>query len=445
MPSILALIFITIFVLFLLRLDRKQYPGATLSLWLPTIWLCIVTGKPLGTWFATGAKVMEEGSAIDRNFLILLFCLGLIIIKKRNLNIIDVFRQHISVFLLIGFMFISIAWSDMPFISFKRWFRNLIPIVLSLIIASESDPQQALQCFFRRIIYIQIPFSYLLINYYPNLGRQYGRWSGRLTWIGVCTQKNGLASLCMFALFYFFWTFIRKRKGYDNYVVKYHKYLDIFICLLSCYLFLGPYRSLTYSATAMASLAIAIMSFLGLLLLRKFNISISANALTFPIIALIIYGTFTPFLGGLTIIDPSAILNRSSDLTGRNRVWEDLIPYAMKKPILGHGFGGFWTEAIRESVYVYPAHNGYLETILDIGFVGLVFLSIFLIANCRNAIKLMKSDYEWGSFWFSILLVAVSRNISESSVMSLTEFFPAVLFFIMTSHSLNISSQTLKE
>lgn len=435
MPTILALILFTVFFLFLLLLDRKQYPDASLALWLPTLWLLLIVAKPLAFWFGTSGANMEEGSPLDRNFLIFLLCLGLVILKTRNVNIITPLRQNQSVILLIGFMLISITWSDMPFISFKRWFKNLLPIVMALIIASENDPRQALQSVFRRLLYIHIPLSYMLIHYFPVFGRTYGRWSGMEQWTGVCSQKNGLGNLCMFILFYFAWTFIRRWKGLDKPVVWYQKYIEIFLVLLTLYLFMGPRHTLTYSATAMAALTIGLVSLFGLSWLKKYNIIIGANALTIVIIAIIIYGTVTPFLGGLTFLDPSAALNRDSELTGRNNIWEFLVPQAMQKPILGHGYGGFWTEEIKRASYAYPAHNGYLETLLATGFMGLLFLSIFLIDNCRKAQKKMTSDFDLGILWFSFLLAAVSRNIAESAVMSITEFMGAILFFIMISQN----------
>jgi O-antigen ligase len=385
---------------------------------------------------------MEEGSPLDRNFLISLLCLGIIVIKARNVNIIAPLKNNFSVLLLIGFMLISIIWSDMPFVSFKRWFKNLLPIVMALIITSESDPKQALQSIFRRLIFFHIPLSFMLINYYPALGRTYGRWSGAQMWTGVCSQKNGLTILCMFALFFLTWTFIRRWQGLDKPVVWYHKCVEYFIFVLTIYIFMGPQHTPTYSATALAALLIAVVSLFGLTWLKKANIIVSPNVLTILIVAIIIYGTITPFLGGLTVLDPSEILNRDSDLTGRNNIWAFLVPRAMERPILGHGFGGFWTEELKQAVYAYPAHNGYLETLLDTGFIGLILISLFLIDNCRKASTLMTIDFEWGALWFSFLLAAVSRNIAESAIMSITEFMPAILFFMMITLS-SISSRSM--
>lgn len=434
----IALAFCTIFVLFLLSLDRKQFPEASLALWMPSIWFLMATSKPLGAWFGIGIGG-EQGSVIDRSVLIMLFVLGLLVVVKRKINIIDVLKQNSSVILLLGFMLISILWSDIAFVSFKRWTRNIIVIYMGLIIASEDDPRQALQCIFRRMIYVHIPFSFILIRYFSHLGRAYGRWSGELMWIGVSSQKNGLAFLCTLSLFYFAWTFMRRLQDRDKPVVWYQKYIEILIVFLSLYLFMGPNRTFTYSATALVVLIIGISSLAGFFLLKKFNIRVGANILTIFIAAIILYGTALPFIGHLTLFDPSQALGRDSTLTDRATVWGNLLPFAIQKPILGHGFGGFWTDAKRASYY-FPAHNGYLETILDTGLIGLIFLSIFLISNCRKAQSLMSRDLDWGALWFCFLLMAVTRNMTESVVTSLSEAIPAVLLFLLIS----LGSETIR-
>lgn len=439
--NVLALVICTIVVLFLLRLDHKQYPSASLSLWIPTIWFLIITSKPLGIWFGIVGENVEDGSVVDRVVLIVLLCFAFIIVKKRNVKIISSLQHNPSIILLMGFMLISIFWSDIPFVSFKRWVRNIIPILMALIIASENDPSQSLQCLFRRMIYIHIPYSYMVIHFYSDLGRQYGRFEGELMWIGVSTQKNGLAFICMFALFYFAWTFIRRRQGRDSPVVWYQPYIEMFIVFLTFYLFMGPNRTLNYSATALALLIIGVISVVGLLWLKKNNIFLSANILSILITSVIIYGTVTPFIGGLVLFDPSAVLGRDESLTGRSNIWANLVPYAIQKPILGYGYGGFWTNLMIEK-YVGPAHNGYLQVILDTGLVGLLILSIFLISNCRKARELMGRDLDMGIFWFCIIFIAVIRNISESAVTCLADTLPAILLFMLISYSSKLSKQT---
>ena len=134
-------------------------------------------------------------------------------------------------------------------------------------------------------------------------------------------------------------------------------------------------------------------------ILKKQNIIIGANVLTILLAAIIVYGTITPFVGGLMIYDPSEAFGRDETLTGRSFLWDYLVPYARQKPFLGHGFGGFWTDKMREATSSH-AHNGYLDTILNTGFVGLLLLSIFLISNCRKAQRTMTKYFDWGVLWF---------------------------------------------
>ena len=97
---------------------------------------------------------------------------------------------------------------------------------------------------------------------------------------------------------------------------------------------------------------------------------------------IIVYGTITPFLAELPIYDVSSTLGREETLTGRTIIWAKLIPFVMQTPIFGNGFGGFWTSSIRENIAL-SAHNGYLDTILNTGFVGHILFSIFLLSCCQ--------------------------------------------------------------
>ncbi len=439
MSSIIALFLFSAFVFFLLRVDHKQHPEPSFALWLPTVWLLLVTGKAMATWFGYAGSGMEEGSPLDRNLLLSLLAIGFFVIKKRNTDIKGIMRKNNSVILFLFFMLISVLWSEMPFISFKRWARNLVPIVMALIICSETYPRNALERVFKRICYIHIPFSLFLIKYFPHLGRKYGRWGGEVMWVGSTDQKNGLGFICLFTVLFFIWSYVCKwRKGSlrDS---KLQIWLDFIILIIALYLFMGPEHSLTYSATAFAALIVALIALILFLWFKKQNIIINNNLLTLLIILVILFGTITFFLGRLPLLNLSGVLNRDESLTGRDAIWSFLLPYALKKPLLGHGFGGFWTGALRSTGH-FPAHNGYLETVLSMGFVGLLFLSMFLIDNCRKACRAMNIDFEWGVLWFCLVLVAVTRNITESVIMELSGYMPGILLFMMIS-STNIMTQ----
>jgi len=438
MSPIFALLLCIVFVLFLLRLERKQSPNVSFALWIPTIWMLLAAIKPLGIWFGGGGATMEEGSQIDRAVLSIILFLGLLVLIRRQFKWASAIQENPLLMLLIGYIFVSILWSYMPFVSFKRWTRELIAVVMLFVVKSEPEPRQAIQSLLRRTVYILIPFSYIVIHYFPEYGRMYSRWSGELMWTGVSLHKNGLAVLCFFSAFFLIWTLIRRWKGSYTPVLMYQTPVEVFLLFLTIWLFMGPNHTLTYSATSFVALAVGLTGLFGLLWLKKLGILIDSKVLTIIVGFLIVYGTITPFAGKLSIIDISSTLNRDKTLTDRSRIWAFLVPYAMQKPLWGNGFGGFWTDAIRE-MSASDAHNGYLDIILNLGFAGLILFSMFFLSCCRRLQKILLYEFDLGTLGICFLLMLVVHNIGESSNAGLTGNIMFIIL-ILTVYSTTITS-----
>jgi len=430
MPPILAFTICTAFVLWLLHLESKQKsPDVSFAFWIPTIWMLVNCSKPLGIWLGIGGADMEAGSPLDRAFLLCLAFFSIIISVKRHIIWTEIVKSNIWIVVLVLYMLISILWSDIPFVSFKRWTRDLIAIIICFSISTERNPYEAFQCLFRRLIYILIPFSLLLIKYYPQLGVNYST-TGKRMWMGVGLHKNSMSELCILFILFFMWTFIRRWRGRDKAVVWYQIHVELFLLGLTIYIFMGPQHTLTNSATSLISLIVAIMVLIYLGWLKQRGTLLNKYALAIIIAFIIVYATVTPFLGGLKGIDISSAVGRNEDLTGRSEIWARLIPYVSAKPILGHGFGGFWTDAMRANIMAAHPHNGYLDIILNIGFVGLFLFSMFLIKNCLNAGEEMTKDFDWGILWLCFLMITVLHNISETSAISFRSTNISVLLLL---------------
>lgn len=429
MPPQIALILCTGFVFFLSRLDRRQFPEVSVSSWLPTLYVLMASSKPLGVWFGTGGESMEAGSPLDRTVLTVLFCVGVAILLKRQFNWLNAFSKNPWVVLLLGYMLVSILWSDIPISSFKRWIRQLVALTMAFLLASEVRPLRALHSLFTRVVYILLPFSLLLIKYYPKLGVEYGRWSGSLMWIGVASQKNGLALLCLFSFFFLMWNFIRRWQGLDLAATGYQTYVEIILLLLTIWLFMGPNHTLAYSATSTVALAVGLTAFAVFMWTKNRRRYTNAGTLLFILAFIIFYGTMTPFIGKLTIMDVSSSFGRNETLTDRTAIWEVLVPHATEELIIGHGFGGFWTDEMRSQTSSH-GHNGYLDVILDTGVIGLALLSAFLLSSCQKAVRMFAYEFEWGVLWVCLLLMATIHNITESTFTSFGSMLVAFLLFL---------------
>lgn len=427
MPQ-LALILACIFIFFLLRLDRKQYPEATYALWIPAIWMLLVTSKGgIVAWYGAGGE-MDEGTRVDRLFFSVFLIIALLILLKRRFDLANAIKDNSWLMLLICFALVTVLWSDMPFVSLKRWIRwTIATVIMAFVVRTEVEPRQALLSVFRRVVYIHIPLSIVVIRYYGNLGRQYVSWSGELTWIGVASHKNALASLCTFAIFFLVWAFIKRWRRIEKPVTWYHTYLEVFIFLLAFYLFMGPQHSLTYSSTSTACLVIGLATLLGFLWLKKHNIVLNTNLISIIIGFIILFGTITPFIGHLPFFDVSEVLNRDSTLTGRADLWTKLVPCAEQKFLLGYGIGGFWSDLRIDQMQSMESHNGYLDVILNYGIVGLILFSILLVNSSRKALREIIKNPDWGIFWFCVILMTLFRNIPESSLSPFTGLFRMAL------------------
>jgi O-antigen ligase len=387
--------------------------------------------KSLSRWFGLeGTLTLEEGSPLDRNFLIVLMCLGIWMLIRRKFSFSGILRRNVWLAVLFAFMLASIAWSPIPFISLKRWIREIVGIVMALVVLTETSPKKAIECVVRRTVYILIPLSLVLIKYYPQHGILYTRWSGIRMWIGVADQKNDLGQLVSLSIFFLAWSLLRRRRNRNHPKIPFLTLADLMVLGIALSLLKGSEAG--YSATSMVMLALTLAVYFTLQWLKKKKIIVSRRIMAVSFTAIILYGTVTPLIGRLPLADITSSIGRDSTLTERTVTWEALVPIAMTKPILGHGVGGFWTSD-KLGRFTFPAHNGFLEILLVLGFIGILLYSLFLVSSALRAQNLLARDYDWGVLWICWLITALLGSITESALNSFSNFLMAVPLWLAIS------------
>lgn len=131
---------------------------------------------------------------------------------------------------------------------------------------------------------------------------------------------------------------------------------------------------------------------------------------------------------------------RDSTLTSRTALW-DVILHMDPRPILGYGFESFWLgdrlKALHEMYYFRPnqAHNGYIETYLNLGWVGLLALAGVIVSGFAKAREMLTSG-SWmtervlfGRFGMAFLAAFVAYNYTEAAFKSLHFLFVIFLLF----------------
>ena len=432
MPPLVALLLCATVVLGLLWIETRGTHHVSRAQWIPTLWMLVTASKPLAYWFGVKGS-NESGSLLDRLFLSGLALCGMWVLARRRFDWISALRDRLQLLVLVSYMCISTLWSDIPTVALKRWGREVVVLIVTMVITSEPSPSQALTALLRRTAYVLLPFSLVLIKYYPDVGRDYGRWSGIEMWTGVTGQKNELGRLCMVSIFFISWVLYHRGRGRLEPAGRYLLWADGFIVVLAGYLLWG-----SNSVTSLATLIVGVAMYAAMQWLRSVKLRAPGKALSAAVLVLIAYGTSVPFLGGSDVAQFTSLLGRDTTLTGRTEVWADVLPAREQRPILGYGFGSFWTDARRELYDIPTAHNGYLDILLELGEVGLMLYCAWLLSCAKQLHRVLSSDYEWASVAICLLLMSLLYNVTESALNSLTDYITAMVVcvsFALPGHS----------
>ncbi len=416
MPSSIALIVWLVCLVALWRFDPAKLPNTSMTLYVPLIWLFIVASRLPSQWLGSSigqsAEDLQEGNPFDRIILFGLIVLAAVVLKQRSLKISRVLELNMALTAFLAFALLSAVWSDFPFIAFKRWIRDLGNYLVILVVLTDSQPFEAFSTVIRRLCYILIPLCELLNKYFPEMSKQYDVWSGRGYFVGVTTSKNMLGVLCLVSGLFFFWdTLIRWSKRKDR---RTRRIIMVNIAMLSMSLWL---LYLSDSATSRACLALGCVIIAGVRLKsmrrhpRLVKNLVPAAILLYLIVTFVFQIDIRAELAGAVGRDPT--------LTGRTDIWTTVLSMHTN-PIVGTGYESFWLgprllEVWRLAGPINEAHNGYLETYLNLGIIGVALLIIFLISTYKSICKQLDASSDMGSMLLALWIILIVYNFTESA------------------------------
>ncbi len=428
MPSSVALLLTVGFIVFLFARDIRERANVTGALWLPFFWIVVGPGSRfLSQWlnifgFNFGAITVEDGSPIDAAFYCALILTGMFVLNKRRIRLSEFIRKNRWLTIFMAYCLIAMLWSDYPFVSFKRWIKLLGDPVIALVLLTEPDPMESLGRTIKRCAYVMLPLSILFIKYFPNLGRLYDTWTGAQMNTGVATNKNELGFDCWIIGGVLAWHLLQVWQWESGKTKR--KELILLGGLLAMDLWL---LKMAHSASSLVAflLCVAIMLFLGF---RWINKQRAGAYMLAGIIFCAVCGVGLGLFGNVI-----HLLGRNETLTGRTDIWHMLWNWNIN-PIVGTGFEGFWLGERREAVQaLYPglneAHNGYLETYLNLGILGVVITIAMLLAAYAKASRAVLHNFEFGRFRMAYLISFIIYNWTEAAFR--LNAFPFFMFFLV--------------
>jgi exopolysaccharide production protein ExoQ len=427
MPPTLAS-FLTIgFIIFLFRRDRKEKPNVTSSLWIPFTWMVIVFTREISEWCDLfGIPVsgsLEEGTPVNRFFYLTLIVLGSRVLLQRRISLQAVAGLNVGMTIFLGWCLLGVLWADDPFVSLKRWIRVVGQPIMALIILTEPDPEEALVRVIKRCAYIVLPVSILFIKYYPEWGRGFDAWSGAPYTKGITMGKNALGCVCLILGFVLAWHLLR--------TLRLPKGKERTRELLFCGLLLwmnGWLFFMSDSKTPLVALSVGlvILIFTGFKWVNKELIGLYlVGAVLLWFLAQELFGVYEVAL---------KLLGRNATLTERTELWPVLLKEDVN-PLLGTGFESFWLgERLKRlwdklGWHANEAHNGYLETYLNLGLIGLFLLLCLLLATYGKSCRSLVTSPDWGRFRLGFLIAIVIYNWTESGFKTSNALF--LMFYIV--------------
>ena len=396
--------------------DARNKPPVGGAVWLPVIWIFFVGSRFVSQWLSLFGVVVgspgtspADGSFIDALFFLVLIVAGSIVLIRRKIALSFLIRHNVWLTIFFVYSFLAIGWSDFPFVAFKRWIKVLGHPVMALIILTEGDRVAALRTVLKRSAYLHIPLSILFIKYYPQWGRGFDQWTGQAMNRGVNLNKNELGYVCMVFSLFFFWNLLSARRLQQQKKPREEVLLSIAFLAMIWWLF-----SMAGSATAVACtlLGAATMVVVASPLVSKRFIG-TYLIVTVLIVALseITFGVYA------NVLD---LLGRDASLTDRTEIWQDLFAVDIN-PVIGAGFESFWLgprlDALWKKWWWHPnqAHNGYIETYLNLGWLGVFILTGVLIATFRKCRLELLRNVDFGRFRLGVLLAILTYNYTEAS------------------------------
>ena len=175
---------------------------------------------------------------------------------------------------------------------------------------------------------------------------------------------------------------------------------------------------LSHSTTGLGTLAVALAVVVWIRLLQAERTSRRAG---FMLVTLVV-GAATMVVGSLAIPFLAEAAGKDTTFSGRTEIWSACWWAIKQQPLRGYGLGGVFTgvsldptkEMIRQIGFeAASAHNGVLDLLLQLGWVGVIAYAIFLVPLAGRGWYLVKARDPLGLTIMVALATHVFVSLSE--------------------------------
>jgi exopolysaccharide production protein ExoQ len=368
--------------------------------------------------FQENIRSMEDFSTenpvnqIVYSSLFVLSCISLF--PKRSLAI-RFFKREKFLGLFLIWSLLTVSWSDLPFVSFKRWIQTFGMVIVFVSAFLHFQSEEEAFGYVRAVLIAYIPLSLLSILLVP--GATHVKYDA---WRGLASHKNMLGQVSLLSLIV--WSCAVCNPDYDR------KMLGLFYGGLSCVMLVGS-RSATSIVTGVILLFLATVHYAEKKIARPV---VGRTISSMLVLSCLIPVCFLIYLAPDIAPSLFGLIGKQWSVIVRADIWSSMWEVIEKHWILGCGFQGFWVADNPAILGIYEelqwmtphAHQGYLEILNETGIIGLSLFLLMTIQYFHNASTHGKSH---SGIW--VVIAVLILNATESTLFRLHEVTGVLFVF----------------
>lgn len=310
--------------------------------------------------------------------------------------------------LLLGWCFMSVFWSAVPDVTFRRATLAAIVVISTLLSVDLIGPRRAF-LLWRITLAAILVVNWLSIPLVETAMHLPGEIDPSLVgdWRGLYAQKNTAGAVCVLTALLFLFT----RNGRGNWI-------GWLVAILA-----AGFLVMTRSKTALALFPLCLAA--GLAYRASWRDGLGR--------AIFLCGALLAATAGTALLignwqQVAQLLDDPASFTGRAEIWQAIFAYMRDHFYLGAGFGtmahtgapsplhdyarGDWVETIADS------HSGYLQILAATGAIGLVLALLALVADpLWRFWRLDPAQREFKALLFALFVFVLAHNVMETDFL----------------------------
>lgn len=341
-----------------------------------------------------------------------IYLVAFVLMIPRLKQAIAILAKRPELILLILLPLASVLWAADTLPVARRAGAHALTVIFCLYVVTRYSADE----FFERLLvtfWIGMCASVLLCIFVPQIGVTQGLTNAG-AWNGVYGHKAVAGRMCTVSLF------VALLYSPRTVTLKIIKISTIIATLILC---AGTQSRASWLLMIFGGGATLVAQ---LLRFQRLSLSVRLMICLTIVVAMVILGT-------ATFNELLLAMGRDATFSGRTKLWDAAIAVAADNhPWFGSGYRDFWLGPSVSLVARYltawarmPAHghNGYLDTWLELGWIGLAILTVFLVrtivAVLTSAVKQPTSNI-WPVFAVCCLIFMVN-NISATVALRHTD------------------------